>query len=36
MSRYYILDGQTPIPCDNVLEWGEWFGQKGRAACRTR
>jgi len=23
-SRYYILDGHTPVPVD-VITWGQWF-----------
>ena len=23
-GRYILLDGQ-PVPCDNVLEWAQWF-----------
>ena len=22
---YYKLDGHTPVPVDNILEWGVWF-----------
>lgn len=25
MSDKYILEGKNPIPCDDVLKWGEWF-----------
>lgn len=25
MSDKYILVGQTPVPCDDVLEWARWF-----------
>lgn len=21
----YILVGQTPVPCDDLLEWARWF-----------
>lgn len=21
----YILNGHTPVPCENVLTWAEWF-----------
>ncbi len=24
-ARYYCLDGHTPVPCFNVLEWAVWF-----------
>lgn len=25
MSDKYILDGHTPVECDDVLTWGRWF-----------
>ena len=25
MSDKYILVGQTPVPCEDVLEWARWF-----------
>lgn len=25
MSDKYILDGHTPVPCNDVLAWGCWF-----------
>ena len=28
MSGNYILDGQTPVPCDDIMEWGRWFEQR--------
>ena len=24
MTDKYILDGKTPQPCDDLMEWGEW------------
>lgn len=27
MSKY-ILDGKTPIKCNDILEWARWFEQK--------
>ncbi len=24
-SAYYILDGKTPVPVDDVLVWARWF-----------
>ena len=30
MSIKYILDGQTPVPCDDILEWGRWFETANR------
>jgi hypothetical protein len=23
--RYYTLDGHTPVPCDDVMVWAQWF-----------
>jgi hypothetical protein len=23
---YYILENKTPVPCDDVIAWGRWFG----------
>lgn len=33
MSDKYILaeDGRTPIPCEDVLEWGRWVGENSQA-----
>jgi len=25
MSRYYKLEGHTPVVCSNALEWAQWF-----------
>ena len=25
MSDKYILDGQTPVLCDDLLTWAKWF-----------
>jgi hypothetical protein len=25
MGERYILDGQTPVPCEDLFTWGEWF-----------
>ncbi|SRR5216683_5278951 len=25
MSDKYILDGHTPVPCDDLFEWGRWI-----------
>ena len=29
MSDKYILDGKTPIPCEDILEWGEFMEKEG-------
>ena len=36
MNDKYILVGQTPIPCDDPLEWGKAFGTAERRVCLTR
>ena len=25
MSDKYILDGHTPVACDDLMQWGVWF-----------
>lgn len=25
----YILDGQTPVACDDLFKWAEWFERSG-------
>ena len=30
MSGNYILEGRTPVRCDNVLEWAKWFEKAER------
>lgn len=25
MSGYYILEGRTPVRCDNMFDWAKWF-----------
>lgn len=34
MSRYYILDGTTPVMCD-LLKWAEWFALSDRTVACT-
>jgi hypothetical protein len=29
MSHYYMLDGKTPVPCDDINKWGAWFNYPG-------
>lgn len=31
----YILDGHTPVPCDDLLDWGKWFGTADRHVAVT-
>jgi hypothetical protein len=33
---YYILDGSTPVPCDDVVEWAKWFEHANRQVALTR
>lgn len=30
----WILDGKTPVPVKDVLEWGRWFEETARAGKR--
>ena len=32
----YILDGQTPIPCDDIWEFGRWFETADRHDAKTQ
>lgn len=34
MSDKYILVGHTPVPCDNIHQWGNWF-EKSRDLRRV-
>ena len=31
----YILDGKTPVPCDDIHEWGRQFTDADRIVART-
>lgn len=33
----YILEGHTPVPCDDILKWAKWFegGIAVRRVART-
>lgn len=31
----YILDGKTPVECDDILKWGEWFETADRHVAKT-
>ena len=33
---YYVLDGQTPVPCTDPLAWGEWFLEAERHVALTQ
>lgn len=30
----YILDGHTPVPCDDILKWAECFGKADRHVAK--
>lgn len=33
MNLYYILggeDGRTPVPCEDLMEWGRWLDDRGK------
>ena len=30
MSGNYILEGKTPVRCDNMIEWAKWFEKAER------
>lgn len=36
MTDKYILEGKTPVPCDNLLEWGNWLETADRCVAKTR
>lgn len=31
----YILDGKTPVECDDVMTWGSWFQTADRHVKKT-
>ena len=35
MSNRYILNGKTPVPCDDLLTWIEWFKKVGNRIAIT-
>ena len=35
MSYMYILEGKTPVPCNDGLKWGRWFEKADRHVART-
>lgn len=34
MTDKYILDGKTPVPCEDLLAWGAWFQTADRQVAR--
>ena len=35
MSDKFILDGQTPVECDDLMKWGQWIGSADRHVDKT-
>ena len=35
MSNNYILDGKTPVLCDDLLTWAKWFETANRHVAKT-
>jgi hypothetical protein len=35
MSGHYTLVGQTPVPCDCLVEWAKWFETADRRVAQT-
>jgi hypothetical protein len=35
MNGRYILIGQTPVPCEDLLKWGRWMQSADRFVLRT-
>lgn len=36
MSGKYVLDGKTPVPVSDVIEWGTWFESADRHVSQTK
>ena len=36
MRECYKLDGKTPVPCESLNEWAEWFETANRVVKRVR
>ena len=35
MNDKYILDGHTPVICNNLMEWAEWMEKGDRVVAKT-
>jgi hypothetical protein len=35
MTGRYILDGKTPVPCDDLMEWARWLETADRHVAKT-
>ena len=31
----YILEGHIPVPCEDLMEWGDWFQKADRHVAET-
>ena len=36
MSDRYILDGHTPVPCEDLLTWARWLETATRRVAETQ
>jgi hypothetical protein len=36
MGDLYVLDGKTPIPCNDALEWFRWLDEADRRIAKTQ
>lgn len=36
MSDRYVLNGKTPIPCDDLMEWARWFDTADRHVMQEK
>lgn len=34
IGRQYILDGHTPVPCDDLMVWATWYSSADRTVSR--
>ena|SRR3990167_1521634 len=35
MNNKYILEGKNPVPCDDLMTWGNWFETANRRVDST-
>jgi len=36
MSNKYILDGHTPVVCNDLMQWATWFEKADRVVAKTK
>jgi len=36
MTDKFILDGQTPVECPDLIEWGQWMQTADRHVAKTK